>query len=88
MNILRASRTLIIPEADTVDDVEGYRMPRAIASLVLSGGVCDAGMHETAKPRNLGDPECSLMGKSWRRMIANFDDVQEVRLLHSTEETE
>ena len=78
----------MIPEADTVDDVEGYRRPRAIASLVLSGGVCDAGMHETAKPSNLGGHECSLTGKSWQRIKVNFDGVQEVRLLHNTEETE
>lgn len=78
----------MIPEADTVYDVEGYGRSRVMASLVFSGGVCDAGMHETAKPRNLGDPECSLAGKSWQRIIVNFDDVQEVRLLHSTEEAE
>ena len=78
----------MIPEADTVDDVEGERVVRGIASVVLSGGVCDAGMHETAQSRNLGDPDYSPRGKSRQRTGACSDDTQEVRRLHSTGEAE
>jgi hypothetical protein len=85
---MRASRTLIIPEADTVDDVEGNNAIGAMASQLQSGGVCDAGMHETAQLRNLGDPEYSQKGKDTQSTGVYFEDTQEVRLRHSTEEAE
>ena len=50
----------MIPEADTVYDVEGNNEIDVMVSQLQSGGVCDTGMHETAQPRNLGDPECSF----------------------------
>lgn len=84
---MRASRTWIIPEADTVDDVESTIGIDVMASQSQSGGVCDAGMHEMAQPRNLGDPACSLLrSRNKRGKRVYFDDTQEVRLLHSTEE--
>ena len=84
---MRASRTWIIPEADIVNDVESTIGIDVIASPLQSGGVCDAGMHEMAQPRNLGGPAYSLLkSKNKRRKRACFDDMQEVRLLHSTEE--
>lgn len=84
---MRASRTSIIPEADTVNDVESNIAIDVIANQLQSGGVCDAGMHETAQPRNLGGPAYSLQrSKNKRGKRVYFDDTQEVRLLHSTEE--
>lgn len=59
VNVMRASRTLMIPEVDTVFDVEDNNAIGKKASQLQSGGVCDAGMYETAQSRNLGDPECS-----------------------------
>ena len=40
--------------------MEGNNVIGAEANQLQSGGVCDTGMHETAQPRNLGDPECSF----------------------------
>jgi hypothetical protein len=77
----------MIPEADTVDDVEGNKRSGVIANLILSGGVCGAGMHETAQPRNLGDPVCSFVVGVREGNQAHANDRQEVSLLHSTEET-
>jgi hypothetical protein len=65
---MRASRTSIVPEADTVDDVEGNRVIDVMANQSQSGGVCDAGMYEIAQPRNLGDPGCSFSKKKGRDM--------------------
>jgi len=78
----------MIPEADTVYDVESNIEIGVVASQLQSGGVCGAGMHETAQPRNLGDPEYSRKGKSGQRTRVYFEDTQEVRPCHSTEEAE
>jgi hypothetical protein len=78
----------MLPEADTVYDVESNNAIDEKASQSQSGGVCDAGMYETAQPRNLGGPECSIKGRDMQIKIAHFDGVQEVRLVHSTEEAE
>jgi hypothetical protein len=88
VNVMRAPRTSILPEADTVDDVESNNAIDVKANQLQSGGVCDAGMHEIAQSRNLGDPECSLIGRNMRRKIAYINGVQEVRLVHSTGEAE
>jgi hypothetical protein len=85
---LRASRTLIFPEADTVDEVESNSVTDAKASHLQSGGVCDAGMHKIAQPRNLGDPEYSHCGKGIQRTGVYLEGIQEVRPRHSTEEAE
>jgi hypothetical protein len=88
VNVMRAPRTSIIPEADTVYNVEGNNAIDEMARQLQSGRVCDAGMYEIVQPRNLGDPEYSLRGKNKRRKIAYFDGIQEVRLVHITEEAE
>ena len=53
----------MIPEANTVDDVESNIGIDDLASQLQSGGVCGAGMHETTRSRNLGDPEYYREGK-------------------------
>jgi len=77
----------MIPEADTVFGVEGNTGLSDFASLILSGGVCDAGMHEMAQSRNLGGPESSLRGSDRQRTEVYGEDIQEVSSLHSTGET-
>lgn len=84
---MRAPRTWIIPEADTVFGVEGNTALSELASLILSGGVCGAGMHEMAQSRNLGDPESSPRGSDRQRTEVYGEDTQEVSPLHSTGET-
>ena len=88
MNVMRASKTLIFSGVDTVYSVEDNIVVSTKASLLQPGGVCGAGMHETAQPRNLGDPDCSCKGNYEQRIRAHNDGNQEVRLLHSTGETE
>ncbi len=88
MNVMRASKTSIFSGVDTVYSVEDNTVVSIKASLLQPGGVCDAGMHETAQPRNLGDPDCSCKGNYKRRVRVYSEGYQEVRLLHSTEEAE
>lgn len=78
----------MIPEADTVDAVESNIVIDVMANQLQSGGVCGAGMHETAQLRNLGDPGYSQMGRDTQRTGVYLEDIQEVRLRHITEETE
>lgn len=87
MNDMRASRTLMILEADAVYDAESNSVLNANVRLILSSGVCVVGMHENTQQRNLGDPICSLRGRSMRNNLqVYFDSRWEVRWLHSTEE--
>ena len=62
VNDMRASRTWIIPEADTFYGVEGEREMCDIVSASSSGGVCVIGMYEIVQLRNLGDPYDSYKG--------------------------
>lgn len=73
----------MLPEADTVYDVESNIVIDVIANQLQS---CDAGMYKIAQPRNLGDPEYSLMGRDIQRNGVCLEDIQEVRPRHSTEE--
>ena len=89
MNDMRASRTSIILEADAVDEAESNSVLSVNVSLADSSGVCVVSMHENTQPRNLGGPDYSLTGKSIQSsLLEYFDDDQEVRWLHSTEEAE
>lgn len=68
---MRASRTSIILEADTVYNVEGNNVVDVMASQRQSSGVCDAGMYEMAQSSNLGGPvHASLRSKDKRTKIA------------------
>jgi hypothetical protein len=86
---MRASRTLIILEADAVYEAESNSALSANVSLMHSSGVCVVGMYENTQPRNLGDPDCSLRGNYIQSYLREYnDDDQEVRWLHITEEAE
>lgn len=86
---MRASRTLNILEADAVNDAESNSALNANVSLMLSSGVCVVGMYENTQPRNLGDPDHSLLGKLIQSCLREYaDDEQEVRWFHITEEAE
>jgi hypothetical protein len=77
----------MIPEADTVYDVESNRMLCYIVSIVSSGGVCVVGMYEIVKPRNLGNPSRSYNLGSYMQSTASSNKGSwEVRCAHSTEE--
>ena len=86
VNDMRASRTLIILEADTVYGVEGNREVYVIVSISSSSGVCVVGMHEIVQSRNLGDPSCSREGSCKQSGRSCNDGSWEVRCVHSTEE--
>ena len=86
VNDMRASRTLIILEADTVYGVEGNRVICVIVSVLPSSGVCVVGMYEIVQSRNLGDPSCSRKGSYKQSRRSCNDGDWEVRCVHSTEE--
>ncbi len=51
---MRASRTLMILEADTVDGVESNRVLCDMVSIAPSSGVCVVGMYKTVEPKEPG----------------------------------
>lgn len=86
VNDMRASRTSIILEADTVYGVEGNREVYVIVSISSSSGVCVVGMYEIVQPRNLGDPSYPREGSCQQSRRSCNDGNWEVRCVHSTKE--
>lgn len=86
MNDMRASRTLKILKADTVDRVESNRGLCVLVSIISFSGVCVVGMYEIVQPRNLGGPCYSNRGSYSRGKRSGSKGDREVRCAHSIEE--